>query len=550
MEESAKEEIPVPLTTKRKRTGKQREEAKKAAIQVGRFPYLGLGGALIVGQAKLDAEKAEEEGKVAEEQDIKTGGSTEVALAKQAAVDPAVGGAEVDKKSSPDVGAIAKRIPQAIKTLHPLFKQAKTQETQRLIKKVKFLRTKPETAAEVKDLEAQLELLTHLQIQPLTQAHLLLKLRKHPFLRLTSLSEPIISLLTSSAPRDSSSLTIKVENRLCSSKLVSDNIKSVLAWTVGEEGAVLKSQAVERSKRKEIGEKRRKLETAREERMNAMKGMVDVEDDEDDEDEDEVEGGEIEDEEEDGGKQVADDAGWESGSISDGESIASSSSSALPPNKRTKTIPESTSKPKPKALPLPRAPPPSSKPTSSTFLPTLATGFTLGDSDDSDPDMDYDPDGIIGSKAGERKNRRGQRARQAIWEKKYGKNAKHVVKAHEEELTKTVGGRGWGSRGGAAGPGATGARPPASSRPVSAAMTTEHQPPRGASTRGRGGSGASSIRPTSISSQPSSTYTKPAAEKEPALHPSWEAARLRKQKEMAAGVAGAGAAKPTKIVFD
>ena len=49
---------------------------------------------------------------------------------------------------------------------------------------------------------------------------------------------------------------------------------------------------------------------------------------------------------------------------------------------------------------------------SSMFLPSLAAGFTAGDSD-SDPDMDYDPDGVIGTKAAPRKNRRGQRARQA-----------------------------------------------------------------------------------------------------------------------------------------
>lgn len=48
----------------------------------------------------------------------------------------------------------------------------------------------------------------------------------------------------------------------------------------------------------------------------------------------------------------------------------------------------------------------------SMFLPSLAAGFTAGDSD-SDPDMDYDPDGVIGNKAAPRKNRRGQRARQA-----------------------------------------------------------------------------------------------------------------------------------------
>jgi hypothetical protein len=52
--------------------------------------------------------------------------------------------------------------------------------------------------------------------------------------------------------------------------------------------------------------------------------------------------------------------------------------------------------------------------TSSMFLPSLASGFTRGSDDDSDPDMDFDEGGVIGKKGVPgRKNRRGQRARQA-----------------------------------------------------------------------------------------------------------------------------------------
>ena len=65
--------------------------------------------------------------------------------------------------------------PTALKHLHPTFKQARSFEVRRLVKKVKFLRlvnsynsydislkcrTKPNSAEEVKDLEAQLALLT------------------------------------------------------------------------------------------------------------------------------------------------------------------------------------------------------------------------------------------------------------------------------------------------------------------------------------------------------------------------------------------------------
>ncbi|KAK4032376.1 Bud-site selection protein [Parachaetomium inaequale] len=55
------------------------------------------------------------------------------------------------------------------------------------------------------------------------------------------------------------------------------------------------------------------------------------------------------------------------------------------------------------------------KPSDSTFLPTLMGGYISGSESASDIDV-----------APERKNRRGQRARQALWEKKFGEKAKHL----------------------------------------------------------------------------------------------------------------------------
>ncbi|KIM25832.1 hypothetical protein M408DRAFT_25945 [Serendipita vermifera MAFF 305830] len=68
----------------------------------------------------------------------------------------------------------------------------------------------------------------------------------------------------------------------------------------------------------------------------------------------------------------------------------------------------------------------------STFLPSLAVGFTRGDSSASDWSGD---EGNVSNKVdlAPRKNRRGQRARKAIWEKKYGKNANHLKKQREDE---------------------------------------------------------------------------------------------------------------------
>ncbi|OBA20253.1 Bud-site selection protein [Metschnikowia bicuspidata var. bicuspidata NRRL YB-4993] len=58
-------------------------------------------------------------------------------------------------------------------------------------------------------------------------------------------------------------------------------------------------------------------------------------------------------------------------------------------------------------------------------LPELATGYFSGGSDDED---DVDNDKVVKEATTVRKNRRGQRARQKIWEQKYGTKAVHVQK--------------------------------------------------------------------------------------------------------------------------
>lgn len=74
---------------------------------------------------------------------------------------------------------------------------------------------------------------------------------------------------------------------------------------------------------------------------------------------------------------------------------------------------------------------PSSQPKKKQALPQLATGYYSG----GESDEDVDNDKVVQELTTERKNRRGQRARQKIWEKKYGKGAKHVIKNHERDLS-------------------------------------------------------------------------------------------------------------------
>lgn len=269
---------------------------------------------------------------------------------------------------------------------------------------------------------------------------------------------------------------VKVENRLCSSKTVSDGIRPVLSWVIGENGAALISRSVGKLRKKAAEEGRKGMEEARKARLRlieearGLEGIDDEEGEDEDDDEKMDEGvslngrhrdvedlGSDVDSGDDIGKEAmaAEAAGWESGSVdgefdesggedndfsdevddNDSHSSSSSSSSAAQPdakrNKMGKPVPgpkrskeqmepraKSQTQPQPKAKvkakPLPRAPPTSgSVINSSTFLPTLATGFTRGGDSDSDPDLEFDPDGITGSSKAERKNRRGQRARQA-----------------------------------------------------------------------------------------------------------------------------------------
>ena len=133
---------------------------------------------------------------------------------------------------------------------------------------------------------------------------------------------------------------------------------------------------------------------------------VDPSEDEEDED---ASGGS----DDDAGK--ANDAGWESGSISQDSDGSPDDSTDLnsevepPPAKRQKTSTASKLNigSSVKKKPDPKASDPSLQ-DDTVFLPSLSVGFTKGDSDISGDEVDSD----AGSVGLARKNRRGQRARQ------------------------------------------------------------------------------------------------------------------------------------------
>ncbi|KAG5829463.1 hypothetical protein H9Q74_000509 [Fusarium xylarioides] len=150
------------------------------------------------------------------------------------------------------------------------------------------------------------------------------------------------------------------------------------------------------------------------------------------------------------------------------------------------------------------------RPRESTFLPTLMGGYISGS--ESASDVDVAP----------AKKRRGQRARQAIWEKKFGNKAKHLQKPAWE----TQRGRdsGWDGKRGAVEPG-DGPRTPWKKgirNPLAARQ---------------GGSAG-------VESKPEVKRPPPKKDDEGTLHPSWAARKQAKDAEKTAAFAG------SKITFD
>lgn len=147
-------------------------------------------------------------------------------------------------------------------------------------------------------------------------------------------------------------------------------------------------------------------------------------------------------------------------------------------------------------------PPSSSK--MSTFLPTLMSGYISGS--DSDINTDYyknknsKKNGPAEPK--DRKNRMGQQARRALWEKKFGKNADHVKREEAEQGRKEI----------------------------------ERRIKRGKGAGGKKGDG--------VKKKEKSTEVKGP------LHPSWEAARKTKEQQSKVQEAVMGKPMGTKIVFD
>ncbi|CAI7588033.1 unnamed protein product [Penicillium bialowiezense] len=150
--------------------------------------------------------------------------------------------------------------------------------------------------------------------------------------------------------------------------------------------------------------------------------------------------------------------------------------------------------------------------TNTTFLPSLmAGGYWSGSEEATDEEADAQP---------KRKNRMGQQARRALWEKKFGTGANHVKQEQKNEQMAAkfgYGGRdnGWDAKRGA----------------------TEGGRGRGGKRGGFGGGFGRSNRDDNAGAQPGSQKPgKPSGppKDEGPLHPSWEAKRKAKEQAPAA----------------
>ncbi|KAE8166493.1 Bud-site selection protein [Aspergillus tamarii] len=177
-------------------------------------------------------------------------------------------------------------------------------------------------------------------------------------------------------------------------------------------------------------------------------------------------------------------------------SISRSPSPDSPPAKKQKAKSSTTS---------------SAPATSTTFLPSLTMGGYFSGSESEPEDID--------GQQPRRKNRMGQQARRALWEKKYGSGANHVKQQRDQQ--KRSRDSGWDMRRGA---------------------TDGSEGPRGRRGQGRGAVGRSQHGGDRHQRGPPVQRRKPEDDKP--LHPSWEAAKRAKEQKATAAFQG------KKVTFD
>ncbi|KAF7314251.1 hypothetical protein MKEN_00897600 [Mycena kentingensis (nom. inval.)] len=397
------------------------------------------------------------------------------------------------KRKRPEVDRGTKfgtKLFHTIREVQQAAKKARTFETQRLVKKIKGFKTSDADAS--KKLSHELEELKAVDTLAFAISTLRARLLKDSHISSHQGAHAAIdSQLPPQATGSGDKIRAKLSSNRTFAKAMADAVSGLRTIVLPP---VDEKQTVEEDE--DEGEEK------------------DEEESEDDEDEAlvaEVDEALVAEEEE------PDAAGWESGSVEDAASDGWESGSVhsdesdddAPPTKKLKPVTA------PKPAPKPAA-------SQSQFLPSLSVGYIRGSSSEPEDDIeDVDP---------KRKNRRGQRARQAIWEKKYGRGANHKKKEAAEAQAKL---QARANRRDAA----SNSRGRPATRGNGRPWQQQQQQQRGPNPN---------MDPLGSKAPPPAKSSGGASTSAPALHPSWAAKRAQKEKAAAGIVPSQG----KKIVFD
>ncbi|KAF5369525.1 hypothetical protein D9758_002667 [Tetrapyrgos nigripes] len=333
-----------------------------------------------------------------------------------------------------DIGTkVVGKLHHDLKEVRKAAKKAKTFETQKLVKKLKNLRLKEGSEHDINECQTQLEQLKVLSHDAVANTALRRRLTKDKVLSenesmQTALNQELSSNLLT--PANDGTPASKIQNRLLSSKILAAGVSSAVEDLRAVVRPVDDSHDGDVSVDDELSERPRKLKKFDGKSLSASMepGDGDVEMDLggggmrvgrseqlDDEDVDAGgwESGTVGDDEREPGND------WESTSLIDDDSLDGYMDEDTPDVEDEKVMKQQSAKA--------GASKSHTREGQSTFLSSLSTGFVRGASD-----SDWSESEAKIADFGQKKNRRGQRARRAIWEKKYGRNANHKKKEATE----------------------------------------------------------------------------------------------------------------------
>lgn len=303
-------------------------------------------------------------------------------------MDVAPRGIKRKRNAGDDVGStIRRKLHHELKEVHKATKKAKSFEVRKMIKRLKFPRSRGTDTSELEDLKTQLLVLKHLDVEVVGNTAFKTKICKrkqlysHEHVKVAIEEEIGSNILTLAQP---GTPAYRTQTKLLSSKNLAEQVTSAV-------------QAVQLK----VSPQDREQMTRPTEGQEGQLGVAHSESESEGDDES-ASGAVTEDENDNIG---GDDEEWESGTVEETDATDEEDTHGNEQNVATK---------------LSRA--------HSTFLPSLAVGFVPGDSDDPD----WEDEAKI-AEVDKQKNRRGQRARRAIWEKKYGRNANHKKKELEQQ---------------------------------------------------------------------------------------------------------------------